>query len=94
MSNKYIVADISNLKGKMLPIGMFIVADLFWDRIKEDITKKKTLIIDELWNLIGSGGNSQTAQFIFEIFKIIRGYGGSAVGATQDIADFFALEEY
>ena len=28
-----------------------------------------------------------------EIFKIIRGYGGSAICATQDINDFFALED-
>ena len=28
-----------------------------------------------------------------EIFKIIRGYGGSAVCATQDLNDFFALDD-
>ena len=27
------------------------------------------------------------------IFKIIRGYGGSAICATQDLNDFFALED-
>ena len=30
---------------------------------------------------------------MLEIFKIIRGYGGSAVCATQDLNDFFALED-
>ena len=30
---------------------------------------------------------------VLEIFKIIRGYGGSAVCATQDLNDFFALED-
>jgi hypothetical protein len=30
---------------------------------------------------------------VLEIFKIIRGYGGSAVCATQDLGDFFALED-
>ena len=29
----------------------------------------------------------------FEVFKIIRGYGGSAIAATQDLEDFFALED-
>ena len=28
-----------------------------------------------------------------EIFKIIRGYGGSAICATQDLNDFFALDD-
>lgn len=30
---------------------------------------------------------------MLEIFKIIRGYGGSAICATQDLNDFFALED-
>ena len=91
LANKYTVADISDLKDDLLPIGMFIVVDLFWDKIKEDRTQKKVIIIDEMWNLIGSTGNRQTAGFVLEIFKIIRGYGGSGVGATQDINDFMAL---
>ena len=33
------------------------------------------------------------AEFVLEIFKIIRGYGGSAICATQDLNDFFALED-
>ena len=32
-------------------------------------------------------------SLLLEIFKIIRGYGGSAVCATQDLNDFFALED-
>lgn len=30
---------------------------------------------------------------MLEIFKIIRGYGGIAICATQDLNDFFALED-
>ena len=30
---------------------------------------------------------------MLEIFKIIRGYGGSAVCATQDFSDFMALKD-
>ena len=29
---------------------------------------------------------------MLEVFKIIRGYGGSAICATQDLNDFFALD--
>ena len=29
----------------------------------------------------------------YEIFKIIRGYGGSAICATQDLNDFFSRED-
>lgn len=92
LSNKYTVADVSELKEDLLPIGMYIVTDFFWDKIKEDRTQKKIVVVDEAWNLIGSTGNRQTAGFILEIFKIIRGYGGSAIAATQDVNDFLALE--
>ena len=92
LSNKYTIADVSELKEDLLPIGMYIVTDFFWDKIKEDRTQKKIVVVDEAWNLIGSTGNRQTAGFILEIFKIIRGYGGSAIAATQDVNDFLALE--
>ena len=49
-------------------------------------------MLDELWCLIGASSNSLAADFVLEIFKIIRGYGGAAIGATQDLNDFFALE--
>ena len=48
--------------------------------------------MDEVWQLIGSSSNSMAAEFVLEIFKIIRGYGGSAVCATQDLSDFFSLD--
>jgi len=92
LNNKYTVADISELKGDLLPIGMFIAVDLFWDKIKEDRTQKKVIFLDELWSLIGTSGNKLTAEFVLEVFKIIRGYGGAAVGGTQDVSDFFALD--
>lgn len=92
LSNKYIVMDISELKGKMLPVGMFIALDYVWDKTKEDRTKKKAIFIDETWMLIGGSSNKYAAEFVLEVFKIIRGYGGAAIAATQDLNDFFALE--
>lgn len=93
LDNKYIVMDISELRNKMLPIGMFIALDYCWDKIKEDRTRKKAIFIDETWQLIGESSNSYAAAFVLEIFKIIRGYGGAAIAATQDLSDFFALED-
>lgn len=31
--------------------------------------------------------------YLHNVFKIIRGYGGGAVAATQDLSDFFSLDE-
>ena len=93
LSNKYIVLDLSELKGKLLPVGMMIALDYVWDKIKSDRTKKKTIMIDEIWQLIGAGSNRMAAEFCLEIFKVIRGFGGAAISATQDLSDFFGLED-
>lgn len=93
LNSKYIVLDISELTGDLLPIGMYVALDYVWDKAKEDRTVKKSIMLDEVWKLIGSSSNRQAAEHVLEIFKIIRGYGGSAVCATQDIDDYFALDD-
>ena len=93
LKNKYIVLDLSELKGKLLPVGMMIALDYVWDNIKADRTKKKAIMIDEIWQLIGASSNKMAAEFCLEIFKVIRGYGGAAIAATQDLSDFFSLDD-
>ena len=93
LDNKYTVLDISELTGDLLTVGMFVALDYVWDKAKENRTEEKAIFIDECWQLIGANSNRLAAEFVLEIFKIIRGYGGSAICATQDINDFFALED-
>lgn len=93
LNNKYIVLDVSELTKELLPIGMFIALDYVWDKCREDRTQRKVVFLDELWTLIGAKSSVQAAEFVMEIFKVIRGYGGAAVAATQDLNDFFALED-
>ena len=93
LNNKYVVLDISELKGKLLPVGMLIALDYVWDAVKADRTKRKMIFIDEIWQLIGATSNRYAAEFCVEIFKIIRGYGGGALAATQDLSDFFSLDD-
>ncbi len=92
LENKYIVLDISEMGKDLLPLGMFLALDSCWDKCKESRARKKVIMLDELWCLIGASSNAMAADFVMEIFKIIRGYGGAAVCATQDLNDFFALE--
>ena len=93
LENKYVVIDISELKGKLLPVGMFIGLDYIWDQVKSDRTKRKAIYIDEIWQLIGASSNRQAGEFCQEIFKIARGYGAAAIAASQDLSDFFSLED-
>ena len=93
LNNKYTVFDISELSGDLLPVGMFVALDFVWDKAKENRTVEKAIYVDEMWQLIGSTGNRIAAEFVLEMFKIIRGYGGAAICGTQDLNDFFALED-
>ena len=93
LDNDYVVLDLSDLKGKLLPVGMMIALDYVWDKIKSDIIKKKAIMIDEIWQLVGATSNRLAAEFCLTIFKTIRGFGGIAVSATQDLSDFFGLDD-
>lgn len=91
VENKLIVVDIHEMSEEELPIVMFIVTDFFWDKIKADRSKKKILYLDEVWKMIHK--NESTADFVFKLFKTIRKYGGAATAITQDVSDFFLLED-
>ena len=93
LDNKYTVLDISELTGDLLTVGMFVALDYVWDKAKENRTVEKAIFIDETWQLIGASSNRLAAEFVLEIFKIIRGYGGSAICAPQDLNDFFSLDD-
>lgn len=67
---------------------------------KENNANNKTIIyIDEVWKYIKSYNdnkkiiNIDLGGNIFELFKTIRKYNASIVAITQDISDFFLLED-
>lgn len=91
LDNKYVVLDVSKLTKEMLPVGMFISLDYVWDKAREDRTAKKVIFMDEGWKLIGPSASREASEFATEVFKVIRGYGGAAIIATQDLNDFMAL---
>ena len=93
LNNAYTVLDLSDLTGDLLPVGMFVALDYVWDKVKEDRTLEKAVIIDELWELIGASSNRLAANFTLEVAKLIRAFGGSGIFATQDLNDFFALDD-
>ena len=95
LTNKYTVLDISELTGSsdLLTVGMFVALDYVWDKAKENRTEEKAIFVDEVWQLIGASSNRLAAEFVLEIAKIIRAYSGAGIFATQDLNDFFALDD-
>ena len=78
LTNKYTVLDISELTGDLLTVGMlpsWIMSGISQRRTER---RKKAIFVDEVWQLIGASSNRLAAEFVLEIAKIIRGYGGSA----------------
>lgn len=93
INNKLIVADIYELGEENIKYGMYTFTELFWDKIKLNRNKRKSIYLDEIWRLIGVTSNKYVASFIYKIFKTIRKYGGSATAITQDVSDLFSLEK-
>ena len=92
LNNKLIIADIYELGEENIKYGIFIFTELFWDKIKKNRRIKKSIYLDEIWQLIGVTSNKEVAGFVYKIFKTIRKYGGSAVAITQDVSDLFSLD--
>ena len=85
LSNRFVVCDCSHLTPELLPAGMFICLDYIMDRAKQSRTEKKVIAVDEMWKLMTA--SELSAEFVVEVFRVIRGYAGAAIGATQDIQD-------
>jgi len=93
LSNKYVVLDISQNTGEFLVVCMYIALDFVWSKAKENRTVKKAVFIDEIWRLIGDSSNELAAEYVLGIFKLIRGYAGAAIGASQETTDYFSLAD-
>lgn len=89
LDNHYVVFNVSNAGKQFLPAFAFIAVDCSYDGIKADRTELCALIMDEVWKMMV---NIYCAEFVMEIYKIIRGYAGIAISATQDISDFLSFD--
>lgn len=91
VENQLIVADIYSVPEENLPGVMYVITEFFWDKMRASRSQKKVIYLDEVWRLISQ--SEETANFVLKIFKTIRKYGGAATAITQDIHDFFTLED-
>lgn len=92
LDNPYVVIDTSEVGKDLIAAATFTATDFCTEKCKESRIRKKVLILDELWTLIGASANQQAADFVLGCYKTYRGYGATVIGATQDLNDFFALE--
>lgn len=75
LDNDYVVIDISDIGKDLQPIGALISISSCSDRCTENRLRRKFIMMDELWTLIGAGSNPQVAERVVQIAKLIRSYG-------------------
>ena len=79
-----------SMGSKMLPAILFMIYDYAYSNIKDPSVKKGVVAFDECWTLLR---NPNSAQQIDECVRIIRGYNGSLILASQQVKDYYKLGE-
>ena len=86
INNRLVCFDIKDLGKQLKTMGMLIVLDAIWNRITENRNKgvRTWIYMDEIYLLFS---NEYSAQFLFELYKRARKWGGIPTGITQNIED-------
>ena len=92
LDKDFLVFDISAVPERIEAATVQSALDFIWERVKENPLRHNTIIIEEGWTYLSRGASEAAAKQIQEIFKVIRGYGGSVILATQEIEDILASE--
>jgi hypothetical protein len=89
IENPFTVFEIGQVNDDELLTAWFMSVAYFYANIIQDQKlrgRKKYLIMDEVWRLMGI---KSTNQFFVEIVKTYRKHGAQLVTITQDFEDFF-----
>lgn len=86
INNRLVVFDIKDLGKQLRTLGMLIVLDQIWNRITQNraIGKRTWVYIDEIYLLFQ---NEYSANYLFELYKRARKWGGIPTGITQNVED-------
>lgn len=86
LENKFVVFNIRDLEEELRPVGMYIVLNYIWNKVKSD-KKKRILVVDEAWQLMKY---EDSANFMFSIAKRARKYFLGLTTISQDVDDFLS----
>ena len=87
LDNRCIVFDVDEavVGENMLAAFLYIAFDCAYDLVKADVNGFDTIILDEVWKMMN---NEACAKQVQKLVKLIRGYAGAVIIATQDLHDF------
>ena len=85
-NSKFVVYDISDIGSSMKALGELVVLSTVWNQIVAGRKKGHHVwfYIDEIWLLFQ---NRLSAEFIRDLYKRARKYGGLPTGITQNVSD-------
>lgn len=84
--NMYNCIDVDSryIPEDLLPSFLFIATEWAYGLIRESRLSLDAIIMDETWKLLV---NEESSKQLIDMSKLIRGYGGALITATQDIND-------
>jgi len=80
----FVAFSIRNLEDQLRPIGMYMILNYVWSKIRHDL-RKRLLIIDEAWLMMQY---EDSARYIFSLAKRARKYYLGLTIISQDVEDF------
>jgi hypothetical protein len=92
IDNRIVCFDIKDLAKNLKKLGMLVVQDQIWSRVRKNREQKKVTryYADEFHLLLK---DPQTASASVEIWKRFRKWGGVPSGITQNVKDFLTSPE-
>lgn len=89
--NRVVCFDIKDLGKQLKTLGMLIVLDHVWNKITKNRAegRKTWIYLDEIYLLFA---NEYSANFLFELYKRARKWGGIPTGITQNVEDLLRSE--
>ncbi len=82
----FVVFSIRDLEEQLRPVGMYMVLNYIWNKIRFEL-RKRLVIIDEAWIMMQ---HEDSAKFIYGLAKRCRKYYMGLTVISQDVEDFFA----
>ena len=86
LDNGFVVFSVRDLEETLRPIGMYMVLNYVWQRIRFNM-KKRIMIIDEAWWMMQ---NEDSGKFLYALAKRCRKYYMGLTIISQDVEDFIS----
>lgn len=88
LTNRLVVFDVRDMDAELRPLGLFLIADFVWTRIRS-AQRPRLLIIDEAWTLMQY---QEGGRFLAGLARRARKYYLGLITITQDAEDFLSSE--